>query len=155
VRFSSTLWGDTYIGHPFYVLWFLHLVIFDKGHKLWRLPCNLPRPPVTYSVFRPKILLRTSSIYVFHLETETKFHIHTKQRAELRFRISVFKVVNSRSQWSHGLRHELSSLSNAAIVGSNPTQGICLYALLTLFQLTLIFTDFRRGLNWLSQFSSL
>jgi hypothetical protein len=28
------------------------------------------------------------------------------------------------SQWSHGLRHELSSLDRTLIVGSNPTQGI-------------------------------
>jgi hypothetical protein len=33
-------------------------------------------------------------------------------------------VVSRRSQWSLGLRHELSSLAPTQLVGSNPTGGM-------------------------------
>jgi hypothetical protein len=41
-------------------------------------------------------------------------------------------ILNGRSQWPRGLRHELFARSDTGIVGSNPTQGmdvcVCVYS---------------------------
>jgi hypothetical protein len=45
-------------------------------------------------------------------------------------RICAVSVSQNRSRWPRGLRHGLFALSNAGIVGSNPTQGMLLFCVL-------------------------